>query len=123
MAKETYAAKCGANELITPRVYEARLELVDPPRFAYKAGQFITVPVADQTLRSYSICSPPDDPGSLRVAVDIQPGGPARASSPRSRPATRSSSRAPTARSSCATTRCRTCSSSARARASRRCAR
>ncbi len=76
MAKETYAARCGANELITPRVYEALLELVDPPRFAYKAGQFITVPVADETLRSYSICSPPDDPGSLKVAVDIQPGGP-----------------------------------------------
>jgi ferredoxin-NADP reductase len=76
MAKETYAARCGANVLITPRVQEARIELVDPPRFVYKAGQFITVPVADQVLRSYSICSPPDDPGSLVVAVDVQPGGP-----------------------------------------------
>ena len=76
MAKETYAARCSTNVLLTPRVYEARLELVDPPRFVYKAGQFITVPVGDQTLRSYSICSPPDDPRSLVVAVDIQPGGP-----------------------------------------------
>jgi len=76
MAKETYAARVGANLLITPRVHEARLELVDPPRFHYKAGQFITVPVADQTLRSYSIASPPDDPTALVVAVDIQPGGP-----------------------------------------------
>ena len=76
MAKETYAARCGENKLITPRVYEARLELVDPPRFLYKAGQFITVPVLEQALRSYSICSPPDDPTSLVVAVDVQPGGP-----------------------------------------------
>lgn len=74
--KETYAARCTENVLITPRVYEARLELVDPPRFHYKAGQFITVPVVGTTLRSYSIVSPPDDPTSLRVAVDIQPGGP-----------------------------------------------
>ncbi|MGH7723905.1 MAG: ferredoxin--NADP reductase [Candidatus Eiseniibacteriota bacterium] len=76
MAKETYAARCIENVLLTPRVYEARLELVDPPRFAYKAGQFITVPVAEATLRSYSIASPPEDPRWLKVAVDIQPGGP-----------------------------------------------
>jgi NAD(P)H-flavin reductase len=76
MAKETYAGRCGANVLITPRVHEARIDLVDPPRFLYKAGQFITVPVQDQVLRSYSICSPPNDPGSLVVAVDVQPGGP-----------------------------------------------
>ncbi len=75
MAKETYAARCGGNVLITPRVHEARIELVDPPEFHYKAGQFITVPVGD-VLRSYSICSPPDDPKALYVAVDVQPGGP-----------------------------------------------
>jgi ferredoxin-NADP reductase len=76
MAKETYAARCGGNVLITPRVHQARIELVDPPEFHFRAGQFITVPVADATLRSYSICSPPDDPKSLYVAVDVQPGGP-----------------------------------------------
>lgn len=76
MAKETYAARCGANTLITPRVYEARIELVEPAEFHYKAGQFITVPVADATLRSYSICSAPEDPRALCVAVDVQPGGP-----------------------------------------------
>ena len=36
MAKETYAARCGGNVLITPRVYEARIELVDPPEFHFK---------------------------------------------------------------------------------------
>src|SRR5512140_3968369 len=76
MAKETYAARCGGNVLITPRVHQARIELVEPPEFHFKAGQFITVPVADATLRSYSICSPPDDPKALYVAVDVQPGGP-----------------------------------------------
>ena len=76
MAKETYAARCTANVLITPRVHEARLELVDPPRFAFKAGQFVTVPVAEGVLRSYSIASPPEDPSWLSLAVDVQPGGP-----------------------------------------------
>jgi NAD(P)H-flavin reductase len=76
MAKETYAARCTDNVLITPRVYEARFELVDPPRFAFKAGQFVTVPVAEGVLRSYSIASPPEDPAWLKLAVDVQPGGP-----------------------------------------------
>jgi len=76
MAKETYAARCTANVLITPRVHEARIELVDPPQFAFKAGQFITVPVAEGVLRSYSIASAPEDPRWLKVAVDVQPGGP-----------------------------------------------
>jgi NAD(P)H-flavin reductase len=74
--KETYAARCAENVLLTPRVYEATLELVEPASFHYKAGQFITVPVAESVLRSYSIASPPDDPSKLKVAVDIQPGGP-----------------------------------------------
>ena len=74
--KETYSARCTENVLITPRVYEATLELVEPAKFHYKAGQFITVPVADNVLRSYSIASPPEDPSRLKVAVDIQPQGP-----------------------------------------------
>ncbi len=74
--KETYSARCTENVLITPRVYEATLELVEPAKFHYKAGQFITVPGADSVLRSYSIASPPEDPSRLKVAVDIQPGGP-----------------------------------------------
>ena len=76
MAKETYAARCTANVLITPRVYEARFDLVDPPGFVFKAGQFVTVPVADGVLRSYSIASPPEDPAWLKLAIDVQPGGP-----------------------------------------------
>ena len=76
MAKETYAARCTGNVLLTPRVYEACFHLVDPPRFAFKAGQFVTVPVAEGVLRSYSIVSPPEDPAWLKLAVDIQPGGP-----------------------------------------------
>jgi NAD(P)H-flavin reductase len=76
MAKETYAARCTQNVLITPRVYESAIELVDPPRFYFKAGQFVTVPVAEGTLRSYSIASPPGDGSGFRLAVDIQPGGP-----------------------------------------------
>jgi NAD(P)H-flavin reductase len=74
--KETYAARCTANVRITPRVHEARIELIEPSAFHFKAGQFITVPVAEGVLRSYSIASAPEDPSWLKVAVDIQPGGP-----------------------------------------------
>src|SRR5438874_1978975 len=74
--KETYVARCAANERITPRVYETRIELVEPVHFHYKAGQFITVPVEGPVLRSYSIASTPRDPGTVVVAVDVSPQGP-----------------------------------------------
>jgi NAD(P)H-flavin reductase len=76
MAKETYQARVASNALNTSKVYETEVELVDPPEFRFKAGQFVTVPVAEKTLRSYSIASAPLDPKRILLIVDIAPGGP-----------------------------------------------
>ena len=76
MAKETYQARVVSNRLTTPKIFETVLELVDPPSFSFKAGQFVTVPVADKVLRSYSIASTPKDEKSLLLIVDISPDGP-----------------------------------------------
>jgi Na+-transporting NADH:ubiquinone oxidoreductase subunit F len=76
MAKETYRARVLANRLDTAKIHEIDVALVEPPEFHFKAGQFVTVPVAEKTLRSYSIASPPTDPTRLLLIVDIAPAGP-----------------------------------------------
>jgi len=76
MAKETFQARVFSNRLSTAKIYETVLELVDPPTFSFKAGQFVTVPVGDKVLRSYSIASTPRDTKSLLLIVDISPDGP-----------------------------------------------
>jgi NAD(P)H-flavin reductase len=76
MAKETYHGRVRSNRLSTAKVYETWVELVEPAEFHYKAGQFITIPVAEKTLRSYSIASPAGDPKHFLLIVDVGPGGP-----------------------------------------------
>jgi Na+-transporting NADH:ubiquinone oxidoreductase subunit F len=76
MAKETFQARVVSNRLSTAKIFETVLELVDPPTFSFKAGQFVTVPVGDKVLRSYSIASTPRDTKSLLLIVDISPDGP-----------------------------------------------
>lgn len=76
MAKETFHARVRSNELTTTKVYETWIELVQPEEFHYKAGQFVTIPVAEKTLRSYSIASPANDPRAFLLIVDISPAGP-----------------------------------------------
>jgi NAD(P)H-flavin reductase len=76
MAKATYQARVVANRLVTRKIFETVLELVDPPEFEFKAGQFVTVPVGEKLLRSYSIACPPRSPKLLEFIVDVSPGGP-----------------------------------------------
>lgn len=76
MAKETYQARVLTNRLSTPKVFSTELELIEPAEFHFKAGQFITVPVGEKLLRSYSIASTPRDASHLLLIVDVAPGGP-----------------------------------------------
>jgi NAD(P)H-flavin reductase len=76
MAKATYQARVVANRLVTRKIFETELELVEPAEFHFKAGQFVTVPVGEKLLRSYSIACPPRSPKSLEFIVDVHPGGP-----------------------------------------------
>jgi NAD(P)H-flavin reductase len=79
MAKETYQARVLSRRMSTSRVLETELELVAPPEFHFKAGQFVTIPVADKVLRSYSIASPPRDARRVLMIVDLSPRGPGSA--------------------------------------------
>ena len=76
MAKATFQARILYNRLITKKVFETELELVEPSEFDFKAGQFVTVPVGQKILRSYSIASSPRKNTSIYLIVDVAPGGP-----------------------------------------------
>jgi NAD(P)H-flavin reductase len=76
MAKATYQARVLSNRLTTQKIFETELEMIDPEEFHFKAGQFVTVPVGEKLLRSYSIASPPRDPKIIHLIVDVSPGGP-----------------------------------------------
>src|SRR5512138_1541662 len=76
MPKETYRARVESHRQTTPKAFETTLTLVDPPEFHFKAGQFVTVPVEDKVLRSYSIASTPSDPRRVLLVVDVSPAGP-----------------------------------------------
>jgi CDP-4-dehydro-6-deoxyglucose reductase len=61
-------------------VVDVAFEVVDPPRLAFRAGQFVTLTVgrdaAGQTLRrSYSIASMSDRGESLRFLIRVIPDG------------------------------------------------
>jgi ring-1,2-phenylacetyl-CoA epoxidase subunit PaaE len=43
--------------------------------FAFRPGQHVTVRLGDDVRRSYSICSTPDQAGTLRIGVKEVPGG------------------------------------------------
>jgi NAD(P)H-flavin reductase len=76
MAKETYQARVASHHLSTPKTFETIFQLVEPAEFRFKAGQFVTVPVAEKVLRSYSIASTPSDLQQFLLIVDISPAGP-----------------------------------------------
>lgn len=66
---------------LTHDVRELDLCLVEPPRMAFKAGQFVSFEVGrnekqQELIRPYSIASPPSSPGVLTLLFNLVPGGP-----------------------------------------------
>lgn len=67
-----------------PGLVDLRFALGEPPRLAFRAGQFVTIIIghdaAGETIkRSYSIASPSSEGESLRFIVRLIQGGPAAA--------------------------------------------
>ncbi|HVZ74417.1 MAG TPA: FAD-binding oxidoreductase [Polyangia bacterium] len=65
---------------IAPGIVDLVFELRDPPRFAFKAGQFVSFAVVDATgaalpRRSYSIASQTTEDDRLRFIVRVIEGG------------------------------------------------
>ncbi len=52
-----YKAKLKSKQMLNNRDMLIDLELINPPEIYFKPGQFINLNVAENTFRSYSICS------------------------------------------------------------------
>ena len=68
-------ARVAAVRALTPEVREADLAMEDPPRLAFEAGQWISIPFGEKRVRAYSIASSPAEPSRITLAADVAPGG------------------------------------------------
>jgi CDP-4-dehydro-6-deoxyglucose reductase len=79
-------AELVARTTIAHEIVELWFEMRDPTHLAFRAGQFVSIAVDEQTAeagaasgvlprRSYSIASPPDQGGRLRFIIRVMPEG------------------------------------------------
>lgn len=71
-----YTAVVSYKEKLTPNVYLVRFKLTNPVEINFQAGQFISLLVAPNIRRCYSIASSPNNKNELDFVVDVRPGGP-----------------------------------------------
>jgi NAD(P)H-flavin reductase len=69
-------ARVSAVRMLVPDVFEADLDLMEPPALAFEAGQWISVPFGPKQVRAYSIASSPRSPARITLSADVAPGGP-----------------------------------------------
>jgi ferredoxin-NADP reductase len=60
---------------LNPDVLEVDLRMVDPPAFAFAAGQWVSVPFGPKIVRAYSMASAPETGERFTLSVDVSPGG------------------------------------------------
>jgi NAD(P)H-flavin reductase len=60
---------------LTPDVIEVDLRMQEPPEFAFRAGQWVSVPFGPKIVRAYSIACTPLARGLITLCADVAPGG------------------------------------------------
>ncbi len=78
---QRFTAKVEKIEQLTHDVRQIDLELIDPARIEFKAGQFVSFEVPDArtgrtVTRPYSIASSPGSPHVISLLLNLVPGGP-----------------------------------------------
>ena len=75
---QKYKAKVSSHELLAGSFQYLHLELVNPDRIEFKAGQYIifNIDPSRGLCRNYSIASQPTMDHAVELLVDIKPGGP-----------------------------------------------
>lgn len=81
MALQSFIAVVHRIRNRTHDVREITLRLTDPPRIAFKAGQFISFEIRKEGIRvplvrPYSIASPPSRPETVDLLLNLVPRGP-----------------------------------------------
>lgn len=77
MPIQSFRARVSDSKLQTEKFWTLNLELIDPPRLSFQAGQYIilSIPGIDQK-RNYSIASSPAIDHAIELLIDISPAGP-----------------------------------------------
>jgi NAD(P)H-flavin reductase len=60
---------------LDPVVLEVDLAMLEPPEIAFEAGQWVAIPLGEKIVRPYSMASPPSERRTIRLCVDVKPGG------------------------------------------------
>lgn len=69
-------ARVGATRRLAPAIVEVDVRMDDPPRLAFDAGQWISVPFGPKTVRAYTIASTPRHGEVITLCADVAPAGP-----------------------------------------------
>jgi ferredoxin-NADP reductase len=69
-------ARVKAVRALSSEVLEAELEMIEPPSFAFEAGQWVSVPFGPKIVRAYSIASTPRTGSVITLCADVAPDGP-----------------------------------------------
>jgi len=64
-----------AVRVLAPDVVEVDLRMVEPAEFSFDAGQWVSVPFGEKTVRAYTIASTPRSPRLITLCADVAPGG------------------------------------------------
>lgn len=76
MAIQTYRARVAEHSYLASKYQQVHLELTEPPRLEFRAGQYVMMKVPGVTgVRQYSITSPPSMNHAIELLVDVIPGG------------------------------------------------
>lgn len=68
-------ARVTAVRWLDPVILEVDLAMIEPPELVFEAGQWIAIPLDAKTTRPYSMVSPPGERRTIRLCVDVKPGG------------------------------------------------
>ena len=77
MAAQWFKARVAENSRLASKFQHLHLELVEPHRLEFVAGQYVMMRVPGaETLRHYSITSTPSEDHAIELLVDVGPQGP-----------------------------------------------
>ncbi len=72
---QQYKAKVSEHILINEKFQYLHMELLEPYRIEFEAGQYISIDVGGGERRSYSVASAPAMDHAVEICVDVSPGG------------------------------------------------
>ena len=72
---QQYKAKVSEHILINEKFQYLHMELLEPHRIMFEAGQYVSIDIGEGERRSYSVASAPAMDHAVEICVDISPGG------------------------------------------------